>query len=68
MRLRFSGQLRESRKVRIRRRPVLVPSPVRVRSGGRTETLWRRKMQSLAVRRSKRQVRRDRSGAPMKRG
>ena len=31
-------------------------------------TLWRRKMRTLALRLSKRGARRDRSGAPMKRG
>jgi hypothetical protein len=35
---------------------------------GRPGTLWQRKMRSLALRLSERRVRRDRSGAPMKRG
>lgn len=63
-----SGQWRESRKARVRRRPVVVAPPVRTHSGGQEGTLWRRKMRTLAMRLSKRRMRRDRSGAPMKRG
>jgi len=42
----------ESKKVRIRRRPVLVGQPARSRRIGRGPEgmLWRRKMQSLALR------------------
>ena len=70
MRMVPSGQLVESKKVCLRRRPVAVPPPRRVRGGTlRAEgVLWQRKMRSLATRRPKGRIRRDRSGAPMKRG
>ena len=60
----------ESKKVRLRRRSFPVPPPTRVRPcGARQEGLgWQRKMRSLSLRLSKGQRRRDRSGAPMKRG
>ncbi|MBI2104097.1 MAG: hypothetical protein HYT90_00750 [Candidatus Omnitrophica bacterium] len=48
-----------------------VPPSARARTGGgaRQEgTLWRQKMQSLALRLSKRRLRRHASGAPMKHG
>ena len=69
MRMVPSGQLVESKKVRLRR-PVVVPAPRRVRGGNRRAEgmLWQRKMHTLALRRSKVRWRRDRSGAPMKRG
>lgn len=70
MRITMSGQLCESKKMRIRRRPVVVPPPRRVRpAGARAEgMLWQRKMRSLAMRLPKGRARRDRSGSPMKRG
>jgi len=58
-----------SKKQRVRRRPVAVLRRGRVRTKGpRQEGMeWRRKLQSLAVRRTRREVRRDRSGSPMRR-
>ena len=69
MKLRLSGQLVESRKVRLRRLAVAVADPARARRTGRgpSGTLWQRRMQSVALRLPKRRVRRDRSGAPMRR-
>jgi hypothetical protein len=67
----LSGQARESAKVRIRRRPVLVSPARRTRhAGGERQPglLWQRKMRTLSLRRSRNQARRDRSGCPMKRG
>ena len=65
-----SEQPCESKKVRIRRQPVAVPPPARSRRAGPRQEgmLWQRKMQSLALRLPKGRTRRDRSGAPMKRG
>ncbi len=70
MKVTLSGQLFESKKVRIRQRPVGVPSPHRVRrASARTEgTLWQRRMRSLAMRLPKGRTHRDRSGSPIKRG
>jgi hypothetical protein len=66
----LSGQVRESRKVRVRRSPVPVAAPSRGRRpGARQEgTLWKRKMQSVARRLTRGGRRRHSSGAPMKRG
>ena len=65
-----SAQLSESKKVRLRRRAVVVAGPTHARPmGSRQEgVLWKQKMQSLALRVSKRRGRRHASGAPMKRG
>ncbi len=70
MRVKPAGQLVESKKVRIRRQPVAVAAPTRVRSQNRRQegTLWKSKMQAQALRLKKGHARRDRSGAPMKRG
>jgi hypothetical protein len=72
MGLRLTGQLEESKKAPVPGWAVrrIAPS-ARARQGGgaRQEgTLWRRKMQSLALRLSKRTLRRHASGAPMKHG
>jgi hypothetical protein len=67
----LSGQVRESAKVRVRRRPVPVAPPARVRpsTGPRQEgTLWQGRMRTLSLRRTRNRVRRDRSGCPMNRG
>jgi hypothetical protein len=65
-----SRQPCESRKVQIRREPVAIRPPVRTRRAGARAngTLWKRKMHTLAVRRTKQGVRRDSAGRPMKRG
>lgn len=65
-----SQQPCESKKVRIRRRPVSVSPPQMPYARGPKQAgkLWQRKMQSLALRLPKRRSRRDRSGVPMKRG
>jgi hypothetical protein len=72
MGIRLTGQIEESKKAPIARLAMrrIAPS-ARVRRGGgaRQEgTLWRQKMQSLALRISKRKLRRHASGAPMKHG
>ena len=68
MRRVMSGQLDVSRKLRVRRRPVQVLIPAgRPVGSHRKGTLWERKMRTLALRLPKGRVRRDRSGAPMKR-
>lgn len=60
----------ESKKVRVRRQPVCVCGPVKARRSAQKQEgmLWQRKMRSLATRRTQHRTRRDRSGAPMKRG
>ena len=70
MGLMLSGQIRESKKVRVNRRPILVAPATKARTcGPRQEgTWWKQRMQSLALRLSKRRARRHASGAPMKRG
>ena len=70
MRTKPSGQLVASKKMRVRRQPVAVAAPKRVRSQNMRQegTLWKNKMQAMALRLKKGSVRRDRSGAPMKRG
>ena len=71
--MKFSGQRDRSRKAPVDHGGA--PGGGRPGGGattqkraGRPGTLWQRKMRSLALRLSKQQVRRDRSGAPMKRG
>lgn len=58
-----------SKKQRVRRRPVTVLARSRAHTTGPRQPgmEWRRKLQSLAIRRTRREVRRDRSGAPMRR-
>lgn len=70
MRIRPSEQSCESAKVRVRKQPVCTAPPARDRRGAPKQEgmRWRSKMQSLAARRKQGQTRRDRSGAPMKRG
>ena len=70
MRIKLSGQLAESKKVRIRRQSVAVVAPKKVRGQNMRQegTLWKNKMQTMALRLKKGRTRRDRSGAPMKRG
>ena len=70
--LTLTGQVDESKKAPIARWAMrrIAPS-ARARQGGgaRQEgTLWQQKMQSLALRISKRRLRRHASGAPMKHG
>ena len=72
MAIKLTGQLDESKKASVPHWAVrrITPS-VRARrgSGPRQEgTFWRQKMQSLALRISKRRLRRHASGAPMKHG
>ncbi|MBI4003797.1 MAG: hypothetical protein HY353_02135 [Candidatus Omnitrophica bacterium] len=59
-----------SKKVRVRKAVIPVASPSRARRvGSRQEgTLWQRRMRTLALRLPKGKTRRDRSGAPRKRG
>ena len=71
MTIKLTGQLEESKKAPIARWATkrLAPS-ARARPGGGAHqdgTLWRHKMQSLALRMSKRRFKRHASGAPMKR-
>ena len=65
-----TGQLVESKKLRIRRQAVAVAAPKQVRGQNMRQegTLWKSKMQTMALRLKKGRTRRDRSGAPMKRG
>lgn len=69
---RLTGQVNESRKAPIARWALrrITPSMRARRSGGPHQegAWWRQKMQSLALRVSKRRLRRHASGAPMKRG
>ena len=59
-----------SKKVRIRKAVVLVAVPARARRAKPRQEglLWQRKMRTLALRLPKGKTRRDRSGAPRKRG
>ena len=72
MSLKLTGQLDESKKAPIARWTTkrVAPSTRARRAGGPQQegTLWRQKMQSLALRISKRLARRHASGAPMKHG
>jgi hypothetical protein len=72
MGLKLTGQLDESKKAPIARRATRQIAPsARARAGGGAHQegmLWRQKMQSLALRISKRRLRRHASGAPMKHG
>ena len=68
----LTGQIEESRKAPIARWATrrIAPS-TRARPGGGARqdgTWWQQKMQSLALRISKRRLRRHASGAPMKHG
>ena len=61
----------ESKKAPIARRDIrAVRRPARARQADALArgSLWKRKMRHLALRRPKGRTRRDRSGAPMKRG
>jgi hypothetical protein len=66
------GQIGPSKKAPVDRRAArrIVPSSRARRSGGARQegTRWQQKMQSLALRMSKRTLRRHASGAPMKHG
>jgi hypothetical protein len=59
-----------SKKVRIRKQvaPVAVPGRARKRGPRQEGLLWQRRMRTLALRLPKGKTRRDRSGAPRKRG
>lgn len=59
-----------SKKVRISKRVVPVEIPARARRRGPRQegTLWQRRMRTLALRLPEHRTRRDRSGAPRKRG
>ena len=68
----LTGQIEESKKAPIARwatRRIAPSARARTGGGARQEgMLWRQKMQSLALRISKRRLRRHASGAPMKHG
>ena len=72
MGIRLTGQIEESNKAPIARWATgrIAPSArARPAGGARQEGMfWRQKMQSLALRISKRRLRRHASGAPMKHG
>lgn len=72
MGLKLTGQIDESKKAPVDRWAAkgIAPSAQARKAGGPLQegTWWQQKMQSLATRRSKRQLRRHASGAPMKRG
>ena len=72
MRVRLTGQLDESKKAPVDRwaqQNAGGGTVARAQDGFQQEgTLWKRKMRSLALRLPKGRRRRDRSGAPMKRG
>ena len=72
MGIKLTGQIEESKKALIARwatRRIAPSSRARKSGGARQEgTLWQQKMQSLALRISKRKLRRHASGAPMKHG
>lgn len=65
----FGGQAYESKKAPVQRpRGAARPPKARRANARQAGTLWQRKMRTLALRLPKGRVRRDRSGAPMKRG
>lgn len=69
--MRFTGQVDESKKAPIDRwtaKRIKTPARARICGPRQAGTLWQRRMRSLALRLPKGRVRRDRSGAPMKRG
>ena len=72
MAITWTGQIEAGKKAPMARWPTkrILPS-TRARTGGgalQEGTRWRQKMQSLALRISKRRMRRHASGAPMKHG
>ena len=70
MRIKPSGQLVESKKMRVRRQPVAVAALGKTRGQNLRQegTFWKSKMQTLALRLPKGRTRRSCSGAPVKHG
>ena len=66
----LGGQAYESKKAPVNRPGTHTPHPPKARGAQARAagTLWQRKMHTLALRMPKGRTRRDRSGAPRKRG